>query len=217
MSRTSTSSRSTTARTTSRRPSRSTTKPYCVIGSIDGAARPRRLRPSTARCYKARNRDPMSQNWKQAPPARRPDALPATDESERFPALYAGLKRALPPVLRRLFAFRVSGLEHLPARGPYIVAANHANYLDGVVLASALPRKISFLVMPRVYRATPLHPYFHNHVGSIPVSLARPDPGAIRRALRIDRKSTRLNSSHLGISYAVFCLKKKKTKTTQTE
>src|SRR5262245_60108723 len=29
---------------------------------------------------------------------------------------------------------------------------------------------------------------------------------------RLDRKSTRLNSSHLGISYAVFCLKKKKTK-----
>src|SRR5438045_4986310 len=29
-----------------------------------------------------------------------------------------------------------------------------------------------------------------------------------------DRKSTRLNSSHLGISYAVFCLKKKKKKIT---
>src|SRR5205814_7994001 len=28
----------------------------------------------------------------------------------------------------------------------------------------------------------------------------------------LDRKSTRLNSSHLGISYAVFCLKKKKKK-----
>src|SRR2546426_6689829 len=28
--------------------------------------------------------------------------------------------------------------------------------------------------------------------------------------LRLDRKSTRLNSSHLVISYAVFCLKKKK-------
>src|SRR5205814_8421239 len=27
-----------------------------------------------------------------------------------------------------------------------------------------------------------------------------------------DRKSTRLNSSHLGISYAVFCLKKKKNR-----
>src|SRR5205814_5949294 len=31
--------------------------------------------------------------------------------------------------------------------------------------------------------------------------------------VRRDRKSTRLNSSHLGISYAVFCLKKKKTMT----
>src|SRR2546426_2048562 len=29
---------------------------------------------------------------------------------------------------------------------------------------------------------------------------------------RLDRKSTRLNSSHLVISYAVFCLKKKKNK-----
>src|ERR1035438_10811320 len=31
-----------------------------------------------------------------------------------------------------------------------------------------------------------------------------------------DRKSTRLNSSHLGISYAVFCLKKKNKKKTIT-
>src|SRR5438067_10474255 len=30
-----------------------------------------------------------------------------------------------------------------------------------------------------------------------------------------DRKSTRLNSSHVSISYAVFCLKKKKNKTRQ--
>src|SRR3712207_9138901 len=33
-----------------------------------------------------------------------------------------------------------------------------------------------------------------------------------RVAEDIDRKSTRLNSSHANISYAVFCLKKKKTK-----
>src|SRR5690242_21776471 len=31
---------------------------------------------------------------------------------------------------------------------------------------------------------------------------------------RTDRKSTRLNSSHMSISYAVFCLKKKKKKKT---
>src|SRR2546422_2607032 len=36
------------------------------------------------------------------------------------------------------------------------------------------------------------------------------------RMARRDRKSTRLNSSHDQISYAVFCLKKKKTKITQS-
>src|SRR5262245_62444813 len=43
--------------------------------------------------------------------------------------------------------------------------------------------------------------------------LARVDDAALRleesRPEARDRKSTRLNSSHLGISYAVFCLKKK--------
>src|SRR6266480_6972581 len=38
-----------------------------------------------------------------------------------------------------------------------------------------------------------------------------PGAGAVHR----DRKSTRLNSSHMSISYAVFCLKKKKTRERQ--
>src|SRR2546426_6655482 len=47
-------------------------------------------------------------------------------------------------------------------------------------------------------------------------ALSRLSPTNARRALGLfggalrDRKSTRLNSSHLVISYAVFCLKKKK-------
>src|SRR5256885_6883970 len=40
---------------------------------------------------------------------------------------------------------------------------------------------------------------------------------AVDRAGRGDRKSTRLNSSHLVISYAVFCLKKKKNTREETE
>src|SRR5256885_12226394 len=40
---------------------------------------------------------------------------------------------------------------------------------------------------------------------------AQGDPlAAVELNGRVDRKSTRLNSSHLVISYAVFCLKKKK-------
>src|SRR5439155_7906224 len=53
----------------------------------------------------------------------------------------------------------------------------------------------------------------------VPFYLADPKIAELERAINdledereilIDRKSTRLNSSHVAISYAVFCLKKKK-------
>src|SRR5947199_10338539 len=65
----------------------------------------------------------------------------------------------------------------------------------------------------RSERLLVLHPRRHG------VRRARPRLGLRRtrgpdgdggRRPRVDRKSTRLNSSHLGISYAVFCLKKKR-------
>src|SRR3712207_8592070 len=68
---------------------------------------------------------------------------------------------------------------------------------------------------PRVGRQ-PDHPDRHprprrlyGRGGAVP---ARPR----RRGRRVDRKSTRLNSSHANISYAVFCLKKKKKKKIET-
>src|SRR5439155_22829669 len=51
----------------------------------------------------------------------------------------------------------------------------------------------------------------HDHAGHGDVHPQRPgNPGNF--GCTSDRKSTRLNSSHVAISYAVFCLKKKKTK-----
>src|SRR3712207_8949842 len=49
-------------------------------------------------------------------------------------------------------------------------------------------------------------------VGQVPVDVPRRIRVHAVRAQR-DRKSTRLNSSHANISYAVFCLKKKKRMT----
>jgi 1-acyl-sn-glycerol-3-phosphate acyltransferase len=100
-----------------------------------------------------------------------------------LPRLYRTLRAPVRAVLERLCGLAVEGAAHLPPSGPYIVAANHHNYLDGVVLGCAIRPPIAFLVMPRVWRATPLHPFFHRHIGSIPVDLDRPDPGALRRAL----------------------------------
>jgi 1-acyl-sn-glycerol-3-phosphate acyltransferase len=103
--------------------------------------------------------------------------------SPEFPLLYRTLRAPVRTALERWFDLRIDGLPHLPAAGPYIVAANHHNYLDAVVLGVSVPAPIAFIVMPRVWRATPLHPAFHRHVGSIPINLERPDFGALRRAL----------------------------------
>src|SRR6266481_6917537 len=70
-----------------------------------------------------------------------------------------------------------------------------------------------FLMIRRPPRST-LFPYttlFRSRSASAEASPARTCESWSSR-LSLDRKSTRLNSSHSSISYAVFCLKKKKKK-----
>src|SRR3712207_7817670 len=51
-------------------------------------------------------------------------------------------------------------------------------------------------------------------LGKLPSGLEKPRERQVAQG--VDRKSTRLNSSHANISYAVFCLKKKKKESTST-
>src|SRR3712207_7205139 len=79
-------------------------------------------------------------------------------------------------------------------------------------LHDALPISRSWLGL---LAATPRPSASHStqRVSSAPPSIGgiRNQPNSKSDSSR-DRKSTRLNSSHANISYAVFCLKKKKTK-----
>src|SRR3712207_8943914 len=52
----------------------------------------------------------------------------------------------------------------------------------------------------------------HTHSANLLPRFIKAEANLLRLPL-LDRKSTRLNSSHANISYAVFCLKKKKKKT----
>src|SRR3712207_7385219 len=67
------------------------------------------------------------------------------------------------------------------------------------------PLKIPATALPEAYEGD--RPY-----GSALYFLVSPDAQIVMHRIRSDqdRKSTRLNSSHANISYAVFCLKKKK-------
>src|SRR5260221_10273082 len=77
-------------------------------------------------------------------------------------------------------------------------------------------------IVHRVYKVQiqqPMPPHEHIHTNT-PVSEISTEKGTVlpikgkgrKNTLEADRKSTRLNSSHTVISYAVFCLKKKKRK-----
>src|SRR5690349_24016977 len=66
----------------------------------------------------------------------------------------------------------------------------------------------------RVVRATSQAGRSSRLVGWRPAAAGWPTDATAGEA-RADRKSTRLNSSHVEISYAVFCLKKKKHNITQ--
>src|SRR5438477_13093228 len=85
--------------------------------------------------------------------------------------------------------------------------ANVAPYFSFFFLL--LPRPPSSTLFPYTTLFRPLGRERLRHSGS-----ARSEPAPDRLGLRWgrpvqDRKSTRLNSSHMSISYAVFCLKKK--------
>src|SRR3712207_8398305 len=94
------------------------------------------------------------------------------------------------------------------------------------------PPRSTLFPYTTLFRSAPgrdlMMPVLHLRGASGAPLLARPDdavhPGDLgevetvvrmRRVEAADRKSTRLNSSHANISYAVFCLKKKNSKTTK--
>src|SRR3989442_9254728 len=59
----------------------------------------------------------------------------------------------------------------------------------------------------------PCPPHARAHLAHAGRCAGRPRLSQVREVSTGDRKSTRLNSSHVRISYAVFCLKKKKNDT----
>src|SRR2546430_13719001 len=60
---------------------------------------------------------------------------------------------------------------------------------------------------PRLFALTPTHEVVRHDARRVGAQVLRRNLIVV---LQLDRKSTRLNSSHSQISYAVFCLKKKK-------
>src|SRR4051812_49582494 len=75
------------------------------------------------------------------------------------------------------------------------------------------PPRSTLFPYTTLFRSALPHPGTRRRRPAVSKPAARPAGGGVPSA---DRKSTRLNSSHMSISYAVFCLKKKKNKIQHT-
>ncbi len=82
------------------------------------------------------------------------------------PAWALAVIRAAARILQRLsgVSLRAQGLDKLP-RGPCVIAANHASYLDGIVLTAVLPGEFSF-VAKREFTARFVARVFLRHIGA---------------------------------------------------
>ena len=76
--------------------------------------------------------------------------------------------------------FRVSGREHLPAAGPFVLSPNHQSYIDAFLLSAALPYRLvgqMFFVGASEFFETPLMRFLARQVRLVPVD---PDRNLVR-------------------------------------
>ncbi len=104
--------------------------------------------------------------------------------AERFTPAYRAVMLISSPVIHRWARLEVSGLEHVPARGPLLMAANHDSYWDPIAAGvAALPRRqIRALAKSTLWKIGILGRIL-DAMGQIPVRRGAADTGALERAI----------------------------------
>ena len=84
---------------------------------------------------------------------------------------------------RAFIRVRVTGREHLPRQGPYLLVCNHISHFDPPILASSICRKIAWVVALDMY-AHPVGWAYFTAIESIPVDRQKTDRMVARAMLR---------------------------------
>lgn len=91
------------------------------------------------------------------------------------------------PFVRLYLGLQRVGLSHVPRRGPLIVVCNHVSYMDAILLGSAVPRPVRFMVLQWMYDLLFIR-WFYWGMGTVPVQADGRDRNAIRSAIKaLDR------------------------------
>jgi 1-acyl-sn-glycerol-3-phosphate acyltransferase len=95
------------------------------------------------------------------------------------------------PIMRLLFRVHIQGLEHVPARGPAILAFNHVSALDGpavaITAARRLGRQSHFLVAAEQFHR-PFIGWALRRFAQIPIQRGQRDAAALEQAVTTIRE-----------------------------
>lgn len=82
------------------------------------------------------------------------------------------------------FRLKVTGKEHLPKQGGFIIASNHRSHLDPVILGFASPRILSYMARDTLFQIPGLN-WLMSSLNAYPIKRGEADVGALRLGLRL--------------------------------
>jgi len=88
-------------------------------------------------------------------------------------------------VIIGMYIKRINGIENVPEKGPYIIAANHASYMDHLILQSLWARKFNkvmhFLAKKEHFEG--IQKFWHIYFGAIPLDRRAGGKDALEKAI----------------------------------
>lgn len=120
------------------------------------------------------------------PPARRDnrDRVDAFRRTRLYGALFRGTRWVFRAAFVPLMRLDVRGLEHVPRRGPLIVASNHLHNFDPEVVGAVIPRTV-FIMAKKELFTVPIVGGFIRFFGAFPVDRGAADRAALRYAVHL--------------------------------
>ena len=101
------------------------------------------------------------------------------------PLVYWPARAVLQPFFHVWFRLERIGREHIPARGPLILAANHRSFLDPFVIAIMVRRPIYFVAKKELFLFHPVISWVLSSLGAFPIDRGGSDQDAMATAKAI--------------------------------
>ena len=97
------------------------------------------------------------------------------------PVLYIIVRPLIKLFCKVIYRPTYIGLENIPKEGPVVLAGNHTNYLDSILLISSTKRVVHFLAKDELSKGFKRHIF--NNMGIIPVNRKIHDKNALNKAI----------------------------------